>query len=466
METRLLKKQMTAAYQYSYTRVALNYVSLYETIYDQEAGDGQNIDLAGGYGAASETCISIINDLNAAIEGWHSGNDVTEVLKKLRSRVTHEVEVVTAYTDAFQIYEYVLNRLERRFKTLPLSGYNDETFASMVTAFISGSKESSLMNSRIQEVVSQLPIRLTKQKFFSLVMEGLSVYIGSPKESLDGIMYTLRTESMVDFPEDMAKSRRSLYETLEQFRRIDFKNIVKEVYEESCAKLDAAAMTLSAESMRYILIQEIINDLYVLSLSKREAVIDVKEEELYRSILLDVLDCFRKEDDTAAFNGRFDEQLEQLEGRQETYYERYLRIDLPEATAELAGDPDYIRALNVDRLLSGSSFADLFDHVETPSPDEEPADGSGGQETVDRACLEKTAGAFIKDLEEVFAGKSRPVIRAIMAKILSDLPVFFNSIDEIKAYINGSLESCNDEAEKETCKELLEELMNYEDNLV
>ena len=34
------------------------------------------------------------------------------------------------------------------------------------------------------------------------------------------------------------------------------------------------------------------------------------------------------------------------------------------------------------------------------------------------------------------------------------------------SYIRGSLESCGDEAEKETCKELLEELMEYENKLV
>ncbi|MDR1550895.1 MAG: hypothetical protein LBT06_20235, partial [Hungatella sp.] len=66
----------------------------------------------------------------------------------------------------------------------------------------------------------------------------------------------------------------------------------------------------------------------------------------------------------------------------------------------------------------------------------------------------------------VFSGVSRPATRAIMAKVLSDLPVYFNSIEEIQAYIEGSLKSCLDEAEKETCKELLEELMDDENKLV
>lgn len=85
---------------------------------------------------------------------------------------------------------------------------------------------------------------------------------------------------------------------------------------------------------------------------------------------------------------------------------------------------------------------------------------------VDRAYLEKTAEAYFSELDTVFSDTSRPVMRAIMAKVLSDLPVYFHSIDEIKSYIRGSLESCGDEAEKETCKELLEELMEYENKLV
>lgn len=454
METRLLKKQMTAAYQYSYTRAALNYEALYESIYDQEISDA---------GASSEKCMSAVRTLNDLVEGHFSGHDVTADLKKLRDCVTHEVEILTSYTDAFQIYEYVLNRLERRFNTIAASEYDDETFASMVTGFISGSKESAVMNTRIQEVVSQLPVRLTKQKFFSLVMEGLSVYIGSARASLDGIMYTLRTESMADFPRDMAEGRHSLYETLEQFRRIDFKNITKEGYEEASAKLDLVALELNDESGLYVLIQDIINDLYVLSLAGKEAVIDVNEEKICRSIILGVLECFRKEDYTAASLGKFDELLGQLEGRQETYYERYLRAELPEATVDLADDPDYVRAVNVDRLLSGSSFVDLLDRVEAAGAAEE---ASGSLAAVDRAYLDETAGALFRDMEKVFAAESKPVVRAIMAKVLSDLPVFFNSVDEIKAYIKGSLESCGDEAEKETCKELLEELMDYEDNLV
>lgn len=446
METRLLKKQMTAAYQYSYVRLALNYYTFFETI-----GEEAHIP---------ERIFDSANRLTELLHSHFSGQDTLDELLKLREDITHEVEIMTSYADCFQIYEYVLNRLERKFKTLPAAGSDDEAFVKRLLEFVTGASEAPVMNGRIKQIVGQLPIRLTKQKFFSLVMEGLSVYIGSSRENLKDMLYTLRTESMTKLPKDMEAGHKDLFELLEQFRHADYRNMTGEGFDEAMAKLTSASEELTNESGLYVMIQEIINDFCVLLLAGAEAVIDVKEEELYRSIVTDILEKFRKED--YSFGGdAFFEKFTQLEGRQEVYYERYLKVELPQEKAEWNKDPDYVKAINVDRLLSGSSFAELL----ALSSDEE-AKQTEDAALVDRAYLETEAGVYLKELEEVFSGSSKQVVRAIMAKVLSDLPVYFNSIDEIQAYIRGSMESCLDEAEKETCKELLEELMDYENKLV
>ena len=446
METRLLKKQMTAAYQYSYVRLALNYYTFFETI-----GEEAHIP---------ERIFDSANRLTELLHSHFSGQDTLDELLKLREDITHEVEIMTSYADCFQIYEYVLNRLERKFKTLPAAGSDDEAFVKRLLEFVTGASEAPVMNGRIKQIVGQLPIRLTKQKFFSLVMEGLSVYIGSSRENLKDMLYTLRTESMTKLPKDMEAGHKDLFELLEQFRHADYRNMTGEGFDEAMAKLTSASEALTNESGLYVMIQEIINDFCVLLLAGAEAVIDVKEEELYRSIVTDILEKFRKED--YSFGGdAFFEKFTQLEGRQEVYYERYLKVELPQEKAEWNKDPDYVKAINVDRLLSGSSFAELL----VLNSDEE-AKQTEDAALVDRAYLETEAGVYLKELEEVFSGSSKQVVRAIMAKVLSDLPVYFNSIDEIQAYIRGSMESCLDEAEKETCKELLEELMDYENKLV
>ncbi|MDR1549736.1 MAG: hypothetical protein LBT06_14265, partial [Hungatella sp.] len=367
----MLKQQMTAAYQYSHVRLVLNYYTLFETIGEEPL--------------IPEGLIAYCRQLNGLLKEHFSGKDVEEGLLKLREDITHEVEILTSYTDCFQIYEYVLNRLERKFITLPETGYDDESFAMRLTGFVRDTRETAVMNGRIRQIIGQLPVRLTKQKFFSLVMEGLSVYIGSPLENLKDMMYTLRTESMAKLPLGMEEGHKDFFELLEQFRHEDYANMTAEGYEEASSRLAIACQGLMDESGLYIMLQDIINDFCVLVFARPEAVIDVKEEELYCSMVGEILDKFEKEDYSPAKEEFFD-RLTQLEGRQEAYYERYLRTELPEESYEWNKDPDYVKAVNVDRLLSGSSFVELKGWNKEKE--------AGETAVVDRPYLEKTAKEY------------------------------------------------------------------------
>ena len=443
METRLMKKQMTAAYQYSYVRLVLNYYTLLETVAEESPQTQQMTDY--------------LKRLNSLIGECISGKEGNKDLLALRKDMTREVEVLTSYADCFQIFEYILNRMERKFISSGKTNDGDEAFLKRLMGFITDTSDSAVMNGRIKQIMGQLPVRLTKQKFYSLLMDGLSVYLGSPRENLRDMMYTLRTESMVSLPEGMDAGHKDIYEILQQFKRMDYRDMTFESYEEASAKLSYASQVLTDESGFYVMVQDVINDLCVLMFARQDAVIDVSEEEFYRSVISSIQIKLDQEDFTLG-EDEFLHQLTQLEGRQEVYYERYLKVEV--LNEESADDEDYIRSMNVDRLLSGSSFADLII--------EEGRETLSGEESaiVDKSYLDQQAEAYIQELEELFADAPKPVVRAVMAKVLSDLPVYFNSIDEIQEYVRGSLSSCLDRAEKETCMELLEELMDYENKLV
>jgi len=445
VETRLIKKQMTAAYQYSYVRLVLNYYTLLETVAEEAPQTQQMTDY--------------LKRLNSLIGECISGNEANEDLFALRKDMTHEVEVLTSYADCFQIFEYILNRMERKFISSSNANVGDEAFLKRLMEFITDTSDSAVMNGRIKQIIGQLPVRLTKQKFYSLLMEGLSVYLGSPRENLRDMMYTLRTESMVSLPEGMDAGHKDIYEILQQFKRMNYRDMTFESYEEASAKLSYASQVLTDESGFYVMLQDVINDLCVLMFAKQDAVIDVSEEEFYRSVISSIQVKLDQEDFTVG-EDEFLDQLTQLEGRQEAYYERYLKVEVLKENEESADDADYIRSMNVDRLLSGSSFAELII--------EEGRETLSGEESaiVDKSYFDQQTEAYIQELEELFAEAPKPVVRAVMAKVLSDLPVYFNSIDEIQEYVRGSLSSCLDHAEKETCMELLEELMDYENKLV
>lgn len=447
METRLLKQQMTAAYQYSYTRLVLNDYTLYETLSD-------STDVSGNVTAAALA-------LNELVKEFADGQDISEELLKLRKEITHTTEILTAYTDCLILFEYVLNRQERRFHSFKASAYDDETFADMAEAYITRAEDAPAQRSRVSEVIGQLPVRYTRQKFFDRILEGLKPYIGSPKESLDDMMYLLKTESMVLLPEGMEEEFPEYGQVLAELLETDYKGLTREAFDRLFDVFQETGTKVMEDSGSFVMLAEIINDLEVLVLSGNDAVKDLTEEKLYEEILRTVTGQFDQEGFPVWDDGA-EELLTRLEGRQEAYYDRYMRFELPAADENLRRDSDYIRMVNVDRMISGSIFAKLLTAEDAGSD----AAGSVAEAVVERKCLEETVGQFTAGLEEVFARTSKPVVRAVMARVLSELPVMFASAEEIRNYVLASLASCSDENEKETCKELLEELIENENNLV
>lgn len=100
---------------------------------------------------------------------------------------------------------------------------------------------------------------------------------------------------------------------------------------------------------------------------------------------------------------------------------------------------------NVLKLQSGSTFVSL-------------SDGESSEVITDEA-LEDEYNKFSLAVTEAFKNHTQLVNRAIMANVLGQLPVFFNSVDEIQGYINVSLMQCSDVAERKACVEIMNMIM-------
>lgn len=420
---------MSMAYRSSFTRLALNYYTMYESVYDQHP--------------ASQKITDILGRFHEILGQFLEGTGQTHSLETLREQLIHDMNILTAYTDCFQIYEYVLNRVERRFVKGKPVRWTVETFTDALMEGLSQSEDAGIMNSRIQEILGQLPVRYTRQKFYSMLMERLTVYAGAGKESLTDVLYMLRTSSMVILPEGMETEWPGLYSILETLRRMDYRNLDKEQYWEAMDKLHEASRNINVESGLGLLAADLINDLYVLFLTRDSAMTDSEEKELFFSLVRKVRDGFIK-NDGQLLPETCEEDLEKLEGIQEYVMEEQFLPDEKETDPVL---------LKIAKLTSGSSFASL----EEASPEDEPAD---------RNWIEKKGEEFCQELTKSFEGMPKPVVRAVMAKILSYLPVVFRSSGEIRDYIKDSLEGCTDFAEREACMEILSWELMDEDALV
>jgi len=418
------KKQASVAYGYALAHLALCYCTYIDDQQDAER-------------------------LYQAMERFLDDREDLAELASLRRQLSDEMTVIAAYTDCFRIYDYVLNRMERRFdSTLPPLTKTDDECTERLFNFVMAAENSAIMNQRIQLVMEQLPVRFTRQKFFAMVQEALSAYIGSDQSILKQVMYLLRSSAMVEMTAEQAGRFPQLKELSDRLKTLfsQLNAMDEEQYREARDIITLASEKLFVDAELYQMIEELVNDLYILALTRQEAVKNSGEESAAMEIL-------RKLQRNPEAVQETMESLHQLEGVQERYFEKYQRLDPPPEAR--SGEPPAARqGRMVERLLSPSLFAELEEDQEAESP----------PHYVRRNDVELAAGKFFEQLDVVFTENPKPVVRAVMAMTLANLPVCFNSREELWDYIKNSLASCTDAGEKETCMELLEQLMEMRDD--
>ena len=420
-----INRQMTAAHRYSYSRLVLNYYMLYELRMEKKGW---------------KTVTSLEKQFHEILGSFLSGEEELAKLEKLRNRVIHCMEEITSYTDDFQAYEYVLNRLEARFlpRSTDKSRETDEERISWIMNYIMEEKNPKTINERIQNVVSQLPVRLTRGKFLSMVHDGLSVYVGAQKQAVKDIFFVVESEALLNAPEGREKHFPKLQENLDLLSQINYNTVTMEQYRDLELVATTTGHYLNELTGEVSLLMDLVNDLYVLLLSGTGAMMDLEETQYVREILLQIFEGARagKEIDELI--------LAPLEGRQETSYEQWETWATPiEMLEEFAvQDPQAETLRKISLLLSGSSFMDLK-HDETL------------REAVTPQELAEMGNELFERLNASLASQPKALSRAVMAKVLSSLPVFFGTVGEVYEYVKGALESCADEGEKEACMRLI-----------
>ena len=237
MELRKIKKRLTAAYNYSFIRMTLNFYTCYEMMAEKT-------------GEPAEETLALydryLGSLGSFLEGFLEKKEtfeketLLEELEELRQDTIKEMEKLTAYTDIFQAYEYVMNRVEGRFmpQLVGKKPENTDAFMEEILNYLTQDSDPSGFHERFQLVVSQLPVRFTKNKFFALIQEGLSIYKGAPEAGLDDMIYVLRCEALLNRPKEGTESWKELYPFLEEFNQTDFKTLEAAEYYHLSSKLD------------------------------------------------------------------------------------------------------------------------------------------------------------------------------------------------------------------------------------
>lgn len=447
-------------------RLSMDYETFFEQLILQESGTPEEIE---------EVFIRLEGYLQQLLGSTPMG--ITKELKEERSCIKEKMEILTACVDRLVNVEYVFNRMELNFcedkgEDVPVS-----EFMGKVMQFIFTESDSVVTNGRIKEVLRQLPVRMSKSRFYDLIKNGLGLYKDEDAESLEGIIYMLRTSGNLYHSEGMERYFGAFMGEIEELEKLGYDGMSKEEYEKAGEKLRHISDKLRLLTDNYVSLQTIVNEMLALSLlhNGEEGILDEKIGYILKKEceMLSYKKCMENPDFMKDEMDLLLEQFEGVEGIQEENMEKQsllesvLDIVVHAGSDVIKGDKDdteqikemLTKLLIVQRLLSSSQFADI-DNIPL-NGEIFPENALQERKVSDEELKEKT-GELLNEFEEYFKGHERKINRAVMANVLSCLPVFFQSTEDVKEYIYSSLSQCRNESERKVSMELIQKLIDEE----
>lgn len=405
--------------------------------------------------------ISFINELMEEVFGTTENASMEQLqrdaciakLEEERTRVIRKMEVLTNYTDQLMIYEYMLNRLEYKFDSsadLEKISEDDTVFAQQLLQHIFAVKDNYVINEKIKDIIGQLPVRMARSKFFELVKNSITLYKGSEKDSLDSYLYVLRTSATLYEPEAEGKYFAHWRTFVQKLGTVDFEALEQTELDTLFDELKETAQEIADASEVFVTLQELINSLCVyLLFDKAQDTNAMKKETVLCMDVIQTITKRRKNGEDTVVPENIMEKLEELEGAPEKIM---MHIQQLTGSFQMAKEAyqDKIQELNLMKkfeefekaevLLSSSIFVEFKEKSLEPVTEE-----MAEMETV----------KLIEEFSELFHSHSIRFVRAVIACVISRMPVFFTNIEEISEYIGTSLSQCKDAAEKKATYELL-----------
>ena len=430
----------SALYNYSAIKLSLNFFT--------------GLEMSDEYENEYITKIGLILK-NTILAGKNPSDDDIKTITDLRDSITGKMKVLTSYTDALEIFEYVLNRREADIKGTTSANVDIYSLADAMYRFVFSDNDKVIVNTRIQDFIAQLPVRMTKQRFLDIVTNSLSIYKGGEQESLMDFADTIRDTAIARTPDGFETEYPELFKIYSELRDADYSALDSIGYDNLSASLSKATQEIESEVTDYLMVMEIINDTLILAYTA-----DIAEEK-YRTkecdVALKILSSLAGSENIYKAAEETDALLPELEGTQENSYEELIPIEsnldelitsyAPEFPENESMQKNFEALRRADMLTSSSLFMDIdknFSIVNNVADDD---------------FVNKIKEEVTRNLSDALAGKNKYIRRSIMAKVLSTMPVFFNTQDEIKQYFEEALLGCNDNAELTACEAIVNDIM-------
>ena len=388
-------------YELAATELVMSNYSLCEAAADEDMEDGYR-KVAIEYKAVREEIQGYVK--TAFGSDAESKAKALEKVKSLRDRLKEKVNSLILFGDRKLIDEYVMSRKGNDGEQ-PEYG-NDDDYAREILAAVFESNDNNIINENILSTVYELPIRMTKTRFFDILDDGFKKYIGSPADVLDKFLF-------------LTESAAGLSEGADFDESFDDDRIANEI----------DYLTSLAELVNYVYVM-LLTDTYCDETLKEKVRIYLPVIEASK-VIADRAEGYEKSMQDAIL------LLEKTEGKPENLLDKVNSLSgkFENIVNSEKGAFEEEKKLfdTLDRLMSNSVFAELAAQDESAVSEEKV------HEEYEKLCAK---------LKAVFENGDRSRNRAVMASVLKELPVFFNSRTDVMNYVRESLSSCRDVYEK------------------
>lgn len=409
------------------TELAFNFVMLYQAV--SALSDNENEKkylshfneivkrgvLADFDGERRETCISEAAALRDEIEKRHD-----------------DLSVIMSYLD---MYRYIFIRKVKREEDQA----DPDDAARKILRYIFDSNDNNVINTKIQSVISELPVRYTRTKFYEILDDAVNKYAGGEKSALDTFTFLVRRWGTLDD----TKEASDMYP--------EYWSVVKELSEGGEESDPQKLLDKTIETSKAALVVGNIHELFANAINSLITVLlvrpysmnaDVDDAINVINITSDAVSSLDKDSSMDEYEERIADALRGLEGLEERHYSEHNRLQsvlsdiresyMDEAENIMAGAEirDLAMCLN---LNSGNLFA--------PMASEE------GSAVLTSDDLTAAKEALHEAFRERFTDTDIYEKRAVMAGVLGILPVYFNNRSEVMDYVRSSLSYINDDNE-------------------
>jgi len=430
---------------YSTVKVSMNYYTMKEVILEQE---DKKTDLCKYFDIVSELIKKHVIDRQQVDE------KALEGISQIRDNIEYKMKNLTAFTDGYEIYEYILNRIEYGIKN-ETEEVDIEQLSAKMFQYVFSENDTVVVNSKLQLLMSQLPVRMTKNKFYDVVANTLSIYKGGEVTSVNDFADMIRTAVLIKRPKGFENEYPYLYHVFTDLEQADYKNMNIDTFNDLTDRLSKAVAIITNEVSAYMLLQEIVNDIYTILLTVDKAYDLNMGQAGYKQAIQIIKACYEA-DDMEYLPEELMPQFMSIEGVQEDSYENVIVLEASfddikngniDLIKELDLDKEFDKLDMISKLLSTSLFIDLNKSA--------TSDG----EIADSLYINDLKQVLTNELKELFTDKDRIVTRSIMCKVLASMPIFLNTQQEIKNYFDYVLSNCKDDSELTACKKLVLEII-------